>query len=88
MCEHPARSSAHAVDGLAVPGIAETPATETKASDSEHAGKGATQSGVGEDPDDPSNLLSGIRERRVCSLRNQRFSDPLGPLAGSFLGDW
>jgi len=46
--------------------IAETPATETKASDSQPAGKGAaTQSGLGDDPDDPSNLLLVIQERRT-----------------------
>ncbi len=45
---------------------AETLATETKAADSKPVEKGAsTQSGVGEDPEDPSNLLPGIRERRA-----------------------
>jgi hypothetical protein len=46
--------------------LAETPATAAKAADLQPAGKGvAMESAVGEDPDDPSNLLSGIRQRRI-----------------------
>jgi len=44
---------------------AENRATGAGEVSSRPAGKGATQSGVGEDPDDPSNLLWGISERRV-----------------------
>jgi hypothetical protein len=51
---------------LPFPAVAETPATDAKASASKPAGKGAaTQSGLGEDPEDPSNLLSVIQERRT-----------------------
>jgi hypothetical protein len=51
---------------LPLPAGAADPATDDNEGASETAGKGAsTQSGVGEDPEDPSNLLPGIRERRA-----------------------
>jgi hypothetical protein len=51
---------------LSFPAGAETTATDAKESTPKPAGKGAPpQSGLGEDPDDPSNLLSVIKERRT-----------------------
>ena len=49
---------------LPSPAGAEALVAETNASDLRPAGKGvATEGGVGEDPEDPSNLLFGIKER-------------------------
>ena len=49
---------------LPFPAGAETPARDAKVSAPKPAGSGAaTQSGLGEDPDDPSNLLLVIQER-------------------------
>jgi len=65
---------------LPFPAVAETPATTAKTADLQPAGKGvATESGVGEDPDDPSNLLLGIRERLV--QKDSLF--PQSPLHGA-----
>ena len=51
---------------LPFPAAAETSTTDAEASAGKPAGKGASiQRGLGEDPDDPSNMLPVIKERRT-----------------------